>query len=100
MYKFGFWRNSDTSAYRGSQMTYAQALAYANRVRAQTNQAPASAPKGVQALDVMDQTASAKLTARGGIDYLLLARCDGGWMITPVLCQGQNQQRASAPSPA
>src|SRR5688500_20144556 len=44
MYKFGFWRNSDTSAYRGSQMTYAQALAYANRVKAQNNQAPASAP--------------------------------------------------------
>jgi hypothetical protein len=88
MYKFGFWRNSDTSAYRGSQMTYAQALAYANRVKAQNTQAPASAPKGVQVLDVMDQTASAKLTAQWGIDYMLLAKYEGRWMITHVLWQG------------
>lgn len=94
MYKFGFWRGSDTSAYRGSQMTYAQALAYANRVKAQNTQAPASAPKGVQVLDVMDQTASAKLTAQWGIDYLLLARYDGRWMITHVLWQGPHQTTA------
>jgi hypothetical protein len=94
MYKFGFWRNSDTSAYRGSQMTYAQALAYANRVRTQKSQAPASAPKGVQVLDIMDQTASAKLTAQWGIDYLLLARYDGRWMITHVLWQGPHQTAA------
>ena len=99
MYKFGFWRNSDTSAYRGSQMTYAQAFAYANRVKAQNNQAPASAPKGVQVLDVMDQTAAAKLTAQWGIDYLLLARYDGRWMITHVLWQGPHEARASVPSP-
>ena len=95
MYKFGFWRNSDTSAYRGSQMTYAQALAYANRVKAQNTPAPASAPKGVQVLDIMDQTASAKLTAQWGIDYLLLARYDGRWMITHVLWQGPHQTAAT-----
>jgi len=95
MYKFGFWRNSDTSAYRGSQMTYAQALAYANRVRAQNNQAPASASKAVQVLDVMDRTASAKLTAQWGIDYLLLARYDGRWMITHVLWQGPHPVAAA-----
>ena len=88
MYKFGFWRNTDTSAYRGSQMTYAQAMAYANRVKAGNNQAPASAPRIVQVLDVMDQTASARLTAQWGVDYILLAKYDGRWMITHVLWQG------------
>ena len=87
MYKFGFWRNSDTTSYRGSQMTYPQALAYANRVKAGNTQAPASAPRTVQVLDVMDQTASAKLTAQWGIDYVLLAKYDGRWMITHVLWQ-------------
>jgi hypothetical protein len=90
MYKYGFWRDSDTSAYRGSQMTYAQAMAYANRVKAQNRPTPASAPKDVRVLDVMDQTASAKLTAQWGFDYLLLAKFDGRWMITHVLWQGPN----------
>ena len=95
MYKYGFWKNSDTSAYAGSQMTFAQALAYANRVKARNTPAPASAPKTVQVLDVMDQTASVKLTAQWGIDYLLLAKYDGRWMITHVLWQGPH---ASPPS--
>jgi hypothetical protein len=88
MYKYGFYRNGDTAAYRGSQMTYAQALAYATRVKAQNTPAPASSPKTVQVLDVMDQTASAKLTAYWGIDYVLLAKYDGRWMISHVLWQG------------
>ena len=37
--------------------------------------------------DVQDQTASAKLTAWWGTDYLLLARYDGRWMIREVLWQ-------------
>jgi hypothetical protein len=95
MYKYGFWKNSDTSAFAGSQMTFAQALAYANRVKARNTPTPASAPKTVQVLDVMDQTASAKLTAEWGIDYLLLGKFSGRWMITHVLWQGPH---ASPPS--
>jgi Putative lumazine-binding len=53
MYKYGFWRDSATSPYRGSQMTFAQALAYANRVKTRNTPAPASAPKVVHVLDVM-----------------------------------------------
>ena len=88
MYKFGFWRDSATKPYSGSQMTFKQALEYANRVKARNSPAPATAPKNVQVLDVMDQTASVKLTAYWGIDYLLLAKFDGRWMITHVLWQG------------
>jgi hypothetical protein len=41
----------------------------------------------VEIYDVQDQTASAKLTAWWGTDYLLLARIDGRWMIRQVLWQ-------------
>ena len=49
--------------------------------------APATAPKKVEIFDILDQTASAKLTAWWGTDYLLLAKYDGRWMIPMVLWQ-------------
>jgi hypothetical protein len=48
---------------------------------------PADAPKGIDIYEVLDQTASVKLTASWGIDYMLLAKFDGRWMITHVLWQ-------------
>lgn len=88
MYKYGFWRDSATARYGGSQMTFAQAVAYANRVKANGSQQPATAAKVVEVFEVQDQTAAAKLTAWWGTDYLLLARYDGRWMISHVLWQG------------
>jgi hypothetical protein len=44
-------------------------------------------PKKIEVLDYQDQTASAKLTAWWGTDYILLAKLDGRWMITHVLWQ-------------
>ena len=38
--------------------------------------------------------ACAKLRAQWGIDYLLLARFDGRWMITHVLWQGPHEADA------
>ena len=61
--------------------------AYANRVKASKRFAAPSAPKDIVIFDVLDQTASAKLTAFWGVDYLLLAKYDGTWMITHVLWQ-------------
>lgn len=42
--------------------------------------------------DVQDQTASAKLTAWWGTDYLLLAREQGRWVILQVLWQSPPPQ--------
>ena len=88
VYKYGFsWRRDD-GAYRGSQMTWAGFHRYANDVKARGGRgAPPDAPKKIELFDVLDQTASAKLTAWWGIDYLLLARYEGKWMITHVLWQ-------------
>ena len=48
---------------------------------------PTDAPKVVEVVDVLDRTATAKLTAAWGIDYLHLARYDGVWKIVNVLWQ-------------
>jgi hypothetical protein len=49
--------------------------------------APATAPKKVELLDLLDQTAAVKVTAWWGTDYMLLAKYDGRWMISHVLWQ-------------
>lgn len=85
--KFGFWKAKDSTSYAPSTMTYAEALAYARRVKAQARPTPPTAPKVVELFDVQDQTASAKLTAWWGTDYLLLGRYDGRWMISHVVWQ-------------
>ena len=85
VYKYGYGLGS--GEYRGSQMPYAGFMAFARGVREGRNLPPAGAPTDIVLFDVQDQTASAKLTAWWGTDYLLLARQDGRWMITHVLWQ-------------
>ncbi len=87
VYKYGFWIPRDSSRYAGEQMQWGEFHAYANRVKANKRFAPPTAPKDIVLFDVLDQTASAKLTASWGVDYLLLAKYDGRWMITHVLWQ-------------
>ena len=75
-------------AYRGMAMTFPDGfLGFARGVREGRTRTPAGAPKAITLFDVQDQTASAKLTAWWGTDYLLLAREQGRWMITHVLWQ-------------
>jgi hypothetical protein len=87
VYKFGYWIPRDSTRYHGEQMKWAEFLAYDNRVKANKRFAPATAPKDIVIFDVLDQTASAKLTASWGVDYLLLAKRDGRWMVSHVLWQ-------------
>jgi len=86
-YKYGFYFNPNTGKYNGSQMTWPQALAFSRRVRDNNRPAPADSPKEVKILEVSDQTAAVKITAYWGIDYMLLAKYDGKWMISHVLWQ-------------
>jgi hypothetical protein len=87
MYKYGFFKDS-TGKYEGSQMTYAAAIAYAKRVKANNRPVNPAWPKQVEIYDVQDQTASGKVTAWWGTDYLLFAKYNGAWQITHVLWQG------------
>jgi hypothetical protein len=85
--KYGYWRPRPDTAYAGEAMPFAQFMTYANGIRAGRNRTPAGAPKDIIIYEVQDQTASAKLTAWWGTDYLLLAKEGGRWMIIAVLWQ-------------
>jgi hypothetical protein len=87
VYKYGFFYRANESRYNGSQMRWEGFHAYTRNVRSTGERAPANAPKEVLVFEVLDQTASVKVTAFWGIDYLLLAKFDGKWMITHVLWQ-------------
>ena len=50
-------------------------------------QFPPDAPKEIILYDVLDHTASAKLIAAWGIDYMHLAKYNNKWMIVHVLWQ-------------
>ena len=85
--KFGFWIPRDSTRYAGEAMPWSEFLSYARSIRERRTPAAATAPKDVIVFDVQDQTASAKLTAWWGTDYLLLAKSNGRWMIRMVLWQ-------------
>ncbi|HEX5970504.1 MAG TPA: nuclear transport factor 2 family protein [Gemmatimonadaceae bacterium] len=87
VFKYGFWRPRDSTTYQGEQMKFAEFNAYANRVKASGRKAPPTARKEVTLLDVQDRTASAKLTAVWGTDYLLLGKFGDQWMVSSVLWQ-------------
>jgi hypothetical protein len=87
IYKYGFWRQRDSTRYAGEQMKYQEFFDYARRVKQNNRQAPPTAPKTVEVYDVQNQSAAAKLTAFWGTDYLLLGKYDGKWMISSVLWQ-------------
>ena len=89
VFKYGFdWVAKDRH-YEGERMSWDEILGYARRFKANNRRTPDTAPKAVNILDMLDQTASAKVTAWWGTDYLLLAKYEGRWMISHVLWQSK-----------
>jgi len=86
--KYGYYKSAPGAAYTGEAMPFPGFMSYANRIKSGRSKTPAGAPKEIVVYDVQDQTASAKLTAWWGTDYLLLAREQGRWTILHVLWQG------------
>lgn len=92
LYKFGYWKNKSTGTYGpDGQMTYRQALDYARKVMEKKKFAKADAPKKVEVLDIQNSIAAAKVTAFWGVDYILLSKQNGQWMIEQVLWEGPLQ---------
>lgn len=85
VYKYGYYK--EAGVYKGEQMPFENFLRFARGVQAGRNKPPAGASKDIVLFDVQDQTASAKLTAWWGTDYLLLGKQNGTWMITHVTWQ-------------
>lgn len=88
--KYGFWRESADQEYRGMAMTFDQLRDLASKWNTDNRQEISDdSPKEIEVLDVLNQTATAKLTAKWGIDYFQLEKVgdDGRWMIRHVLWQ-------------
>ena len=84
--KYGYYTRD--GIYRGTPMTYTELKQLAaNWNKDQRRVDPDTATKEVVVLDVMDKTASAKIVAHWGIDYMHLAKVDGSWMIRQILWQ-------------
>lgn len=86
--KYGYYRAKAKTTYDGEPMSFKEMMDYANSVRNRAIKLDAEKfPKQIDVFDVQDQTASAKLTAWWGTDYLLLAKKNDRWMITHVVWQ-------------
>lgn len=84
--KRGYFKKKGETAYSSQPMTFQQLIDVAKNYN-KGGRVPKDAPKEVVIYDVSDQTASAKLTAVWGIDYMHLAKYDGKWMIVNILWQ-------------
>ena len=85
--KLGFYRPPTEIAYRpGRSMAFQQLVEIAKNFN-KDGKLRKDAPKEITIFDVMDQTATVKLAADWGVDYMHLAKIDGKWMIVNVLWQ-------------
>jgi len=84
--KRGFFIKKGETVYSPHIMTFAQLVELSKNYN-KDGHVPKDAPKDVAVYDISDQTASAKLTAVWGIDYMHLAKYDGKWKIINVLWQ-------------
>ncbi len=84
--KRGFFVKKGETAYSPHVMTFQQLVDLAKSFNKDGHVAK-DAPKEVVIFDISDQTASAKLTAIWGIDYIHLAKYDGKWKFVNVLWQ-------------
>ena len=83
--KRGFYKKDASSPYVEMPMTFDQ-LVNLSKTWNKEGKRDTSIKK-VEVLDVLDQTAVAKVTASWGIDYMLLGKYDGTWKITQILWQ-------------
>lgn len=89
--KRGFYIKKGETAYSFSPMTFAELVNLAKTYN-KAGRVPKDAPKEVTVLDILDQTASVKVVAVWGVDYMHLAKYDGKWMIVNILWQSPPQK--------
>lgn len=88
MTRVGFYRPTTAEDYRSVPMTYDDLLTLTSD--ADKKRKPQTGGiKDVVVYEVHDKTASARLRAVWGIDFIHLAKIDGRWMIVQILWQNQ-----------
>jgi len=89
--KHGFWKSRKTGKYKpAGDFPFSKALAYAKDVREKKRFAKPNAKKKVEVLGISSKIAITKIIVNWGVDYMLLAKNDGKWMIRQVLWEGPN----------
>ncbi|GAB3510367.1 hypothetical protein GCM10027341_48710 [Spirosoma knui] len=86
--KRGFLFDNNTNAYsKQLEMPFPALIRLAKTWNKAGNRVDANSPRTVDVFEVADKTASAKVTAVWGIDYIHLIKDNGRWMIVNVLWQ-------------
>ncbi|MEM1003284.1 MAG: nuclear transport factor 2 family protein, partial [Bacteroidota bacterium] len=89
LYKFGYLRNKKTGKYEYYQhMNFQQAIAFVEKMKAEGRSRDEKEIRKAEVLDIGNHIASAKITAVWGIDYVLLSKDNGKWMIEQVIWEG------------
>jgi hypothetical protein len=83
--KSGFYRKEASGPYIEAPMTYEELVRLAGNWNKEKKRN--TSIKEVVVLDVLDQTASVKVVAAWGVDYMHLGKYDGTWKITQILWQ-------------
>jgi Putative lumazine-binding len=89
--KYGFWKQHSNAAYEGMSMSYNEMLAYVLNVIRQPKKRIVGAGEKVEVYEVKDKTASRKITAWWGSDYILLENINGKWLIRMILWQSPGE---------
>jgi len=86
--KLGMWYNDEKKEWSGpGLMTYDQLIKLSTTWNQYGDKVNDDSPYGIDILDIESQTASAKVTAVWGIDYLQLVKRKGQWKILNILWQ-------------
>ena len=85
--KRGYFRKKGEQTFSNEPMSYQQLHDLAGKWNKDGKRPLDKAPREVVVYEVLNQTASAKITAFWGIDYMHLAKYDGTWKIVNILWQ-------------
>jgi Putative lumazine-binding len=85
--KRGYFHKKGEQQFSNEPMSYKQLYDLAGTWNKDGKRPLDKAPKEVVVYEVLNQTASAKVTAYWGIDYMHLAKYDGTWKIVNILWQ-------------
>ncbi|TCK64685.1 histidine phosphatase superfamily protein (branch 1) [Winogradskyella wandonensis] len=89
LHKFGYLKDKETGDYNYYQaLPYKKALALAQSLKDQGKLRTETEMRGVKVLEIANHIAAARVTGTWGIDYVLLSKDDGKWMIEQVIWEG------------
>ncbi|WP_299368475.1 histidine phosphatase family protein [Winogradskyella sp.] len=99
LYKFGYLRDKETGDFKYYQhLSYENALKLAQTLKDKGRTRTETKMRSVKVLEISNHIAAAKVTAAWGLDYVLLSKDDGKWMIEEVIWEGPFEEKFIAES--